>query len=359
MRFRRAIVGSWMAALFVSAAAVAAPDAGPIVLIRPAAGPAEAVDAVAEALKAGDPARAARLASLALDRHDLEPRERAQVLLNRGLAQQQQGGREEALADFATALAIKSLLPDERARVLFDRGVVLDELGRSDQAIADYTAALKLVPAMPAALNNRANAYRRLGRFAEARRDYEASLTAGNQAPQFSDYGLGQIAEAQGNPLAAQDYYEKALAADPNYELAKERLAAISMSQASFVLHPPVAKPSVRREHAAAVARVSFEPADTIPELRPAILGNFATARDERVQLGAYRSEGEAAEGWNRLAAQADGLLAGLTPHIVTVDLPGRGRYYRLRAGPLEHGGAAALCQRLAARGLACISVRE
>ena len=353
------MAGVSMAVLLGSAAAMAAPDAEPIVLIRPAAGPAAAVDAVADALKAGDPERAARLASLALDRHDLEPRERARLLLNRGLAQQQLGGQEQALADFAAALAIKSLLPDERARALFDRGVALDELGRSDQAIADYTAALKLVPAMPAALNNRANAYRRLGRFAEARRDYEASLTAGNPAPQFSNYGLGQIAEAQGNPLAAQDYYEKALAAAPDYGFAKQRLAALGDTQASFVLHPPAAKPSVRREHAAAVARVSFEPADTIPELRPAILGSFATARHERVQLGAYRTEGDAAEGWNRLAVEADGLLGGLTPQIVSVDLPGRGRFYRLRAGPLDRGDAGALCQRLAERGLACLSVRD
>lgn len=361
MRFKRAMAGAWMAALLVSAVAMAAPGVAPIVLLRPAASPAEAVDAVADALKAGDPDRAMRLAALALDRNDLEPRERAHILLNRGLAQQQLGGREQALGDFESALRIRSLPPVDRARALFDRGVVFDELGRTDQAIAGYTAALRLVPAMPAALNNRANAYRRLGRLAEARRDYEASLRTGNPAPQFSNYGLGQIAEAQGNPLAAQDYYRTALAADPDYAIAKQRLVALGMAQAAFVLHPPVPRPGapLPRARHAAVTRASFEPAGSIPELRPAILGAFATERHARVQLGAYRSESDAAEGWNKLAAQADGLLGGLTPQIVSVDLPGRGRFYRLRAGLLDRDGAGALCRRLAARDLACLPVRD
>lgn len=357
MRFKRTVICVSAAAWLASAAAFAAPDDGPIVLLHPAASPVEAVDAVADALRVGDADRAARLASLALDRHDLQPGERAHVLLNRGLARQQSGDRDEAIADFTAALTIKGLTADERARALFDRGVVRDELGRPDQAIADYSAALKLVPKMAGALNNRANAYRRLGRLAEARRDYEASLAAGNPTPQFSNYGLGQIAEMQGNPLAAQDYYRSALAADPNYELAKERLASLSMAQASFVLRPPTPRPREPRHEA--VARASYEPADSIPTLRPAILGASAAERQARVQLGAYRSEGDAAEGWNRLAANADGLLGGLTPQIVSVDLPGRGRFYRLRAGPLERGDAGALCQRLEARGLACLPVRD
>ncbi len=80
------------------------------------------------------------------------------ILLNRGLAREQLGIRTGAAADFTQALKDRALSDETRARALFDRGIVLDELGHTDQAIADYSAALKLVPAFPAALNNRANA---------------------------------------------------------------------------------------------------------------------------------------------------------------------------------------------------------
>ena len=360
MRFKRSIAVTWSAALLLSAAAMAAPASGPIVLLAPAASAVDAVDAVAAALRAGDPARAEQLGGLALDRHDLNDAERLHVLLNRGLAREQLGKHRAALDDFNRALHDKTLDADSRARALFDRGIVRDELGRPDKAIADYSAALKLAPGFPAALNNRANAYRRLGRLAEARRDYEASLAAGNSQPQYSNYGLGQIAEAQGNPLAARDYYKKALAADPRYALAQQRLAALgrTMTQAAFVLHPPVPKAAPPARRHAEVTRVSYRPAESIPELRPAILGGMAHKPGARIQLGAYRDEADAAQGWNHLVVAADGLLGGLTPQIVSVEIPGRGRFYRLRAGPVGHGGAAALCHRLKARGLACLPVR-
>lgn len=355
MRFKRTIISVWAAATLAGAAAFAAPDGGAIVLLRPAANPVAAVHAVAKALHAGNPDRAARLASLALDRHDLQPDERARVLLNRGFARQQLGNGAGALADFTAALAIPGLPRAARARAWFNRGVVRDRLGHPDQAIADYTAALKLAPKMTAALNNRANAYRRLGHLAAARRDYEASLAAGNPTPQFADYGLGQIAEIQGHLLAAQDYYRSALAADPDYVLARQRLAALGAARASVVLHrPPRHRPSRR----APGARVSHKPAVFRAALRPAILG-ISEGQRARVQLGAYRSERDAAEGWDHLVVRADGLLAGLTPRFVTVDLPGRGRFYRLRAGPVARGGAKALCRQLKARGLACFAVRD
>ena len=77
------------------------------------------------------------------------------------------------------------------------------------------------------------------------------------------------------------------------------------------------------------------------------------------VQLGAWRDEASAADGWNRIVSQSDGALSGLKPQIVAVDLPEKGRYYRLRAGPVGTGGAAALCASLKDHGLACLVVRD
>lgn len=360
MRHKRAIAAVWTAALLLSAAAIAEPR---IHLTRPAASAAGAVHAVAEALRVGDPANAVRLAGLALDRNDLTRAERTHILLNRGLAREHLGHRKGAAADFTRALKDRALSADTRARAFFDRGIVLDEMGHTNRAIADYSAALKLVPTFPAALNNRANAWRRLGHYAAARRDYEASLANGNTQPQYSNYGLGRIAEAQGNPLAARDYYRTALSADPNYALARRRLAALgkTWTPAAFVLHPPklAPKPAARIARTQKpMTRVSYTPDAGIPSLRPAILGPPVHRAKARVQLGAYRAEGDAAKGWNHLTDKAGGLLDGLTPQIVSVDLPGRGRFWRLRAGPMGRHDAHVLCAQLKSRGLACMPVR-
>ncbi len=95
-----------------------------------------------------------------------------------------------------------------------------------------------------------------------------------------------------------------------------------------------------------------------IPALRPAILPPLPPVMDRgaKIQLGAYRDETVAAQQWNRMAGAAPRLFAGLMPEIVAVDLPGRGRFYRLRAAAAE--SPQALCARLKARGLACIPVR-
>src|SRR4029077_20116198 len=75
--------------------------------------------------------------------------------------------------------------------------------------------------------NNRANALRRLGRLSAARSDYEASMRIGNPHPEYPDYGMGQIAEALGQPAAAVEYYRSALAANPQFTLAEDRLVAM------------------------------------------------------------------------------------------------------------------------------------
>ena len=76
--------------------------------------------------------------------------------------------------------------------------------------------------------------------------------------------------------------------------------------------------------------------------------------RWRQAQLGAWRQEAEANDAWNRAVRRAGGDLAGLAPHIVPVDLPGRGRYYRLRVS--ADAGAAKLCASLAAKGLDCLA---
>ena len=94
--------------------------------------------------------------------------------------------------------------------------------------------------------------------------------------------------------------------------------------------------------------------------LRPALDQHDAalSARAE-VQLGAWRSEAEANAGWAKAKARAGGPLDSLSPHFVTADLPGKGRYYRLRISPGAGQSGAALCASLTAKDVACFPVRD
>ena len=172
--------------------------------------------------------RRSNLAEAGLKESGVSATQRAQLLFCRGLAQELLGAHEAAVGDFTQALATNALPPEERAQALLQRGFLRDGQGQLDQASADYTAVIAMKgDSLATALNNRANIHRRQKRLVEARRDYLAALATGSGKPQYSYYGLGQIAEAQAETLAARISYAKALAADPNYSLAAERLAAL------------------------------------------------------------------------------------------------------------------------------------
>jgi tetratricopeptide (TPR) repeat protein len=315
------------------------------------------------------------------------------------------------MRDFTTALDTRALPAQEREQALLQRGFLRDGLGHLDEAAKDYGAVIALKgDSLATALNNRANIYRRQNRFTDAQRDYQAALSAQGGKPQYSWYGLGQIAEAQADTLSARGFYAKAVAADSGYALASERLeavggppeGAIADPQDKIVLHPPKAGAAVKAAMqvtkeadgtvvlqapqsapAAETLPVALHPpprealnhqiSDTPPEhkrgpakvvLRPA-LDQPRRALPEsghggmEVQLGAWRSEGEANAGWDKARLRAGQALNGLNPHIVTADLPGRGRYYRLRVAVTAGQSRTAFCADLSARGVACLPARD
>lgn len=327
-------------------------------------------------LSAGQGTEAQQLAGATLATPGLDDADRARLLLDRGLGRNVEGDTEDALADLTAAINVHSLTNQEQSRAYLERGLILDEMNRLDDAIGDYGAALRLTPNSASALNNRANAYRRQNRFDDARRDYLASLAAGNPAPEYPYYGLGQIAEREGKPAEAKSFYARAVAANPDYELASERLAAlggIPGSSTPIVLKPPADistaenAPVVLRppkpENAPALSRpapaakqADYPGRDGQASLRPALDAHDDKPAGEEVQLGAWRQEAEAAAGWKRALAMAGGVLAGLSPHIVEVDLPGKGHYYRLRVTVPD---GKHLCAALVAEGMECFLARD
>ena len=303
------------------------------------------------------------------------PDSRGARLIEAGRALELSDQKDEALADYTEAIESHELDRDTRTRALFDRGLLLDGMNKLDDALKDYSAALSVSPKFAAALNNRANIYRRLHHFAEAQHDYRGSLAAGNPQTEYPYYGLGQIAEAQGKTGQARNFYAKALAVDPDFVLASRRMAALDAPEAIH-LHPPqriaqatkaadpvILRPPPARLAQAKAAPVHLRPPEPVPTsydkdspaLKPAL---DRAGLGSQVQLGAWRTEAEATQGWNRAVRQAGEVLEGYSPHIVAVDLPGAGRYYRLRLAT-DKSGSKALCAALAAKGLACIAARD
>jgi tetratricopeptide (TPR) repeat protein len=300
---------------------------------------------------------------------------KARRLMNSGLVHERLGQQQDALADFTAALEMKALSAADRVRAIFDCGVALDALGRSDQAIADYSEAIRLDPRFAPALNNRANAYRRLGQLREAKRDYLAALAAGDAGREYPYFGLGQIAVKLGDFDAARDFYRKALTANPAFLLAAQSLTALNhATRDPIVLRPPEPKPIPARDpqKAASVTPAAFvhflakraapeaaraDPPE--PPLRLAIVdaGPAAAIPAAKIQLGAFRDQAGAAAGWNKIAAASEGALQGFSPIVLPVDLPGKGRLWRLRTAVGDKTGARRLCAALAAKGLACMMV--
>jgi tetratricopeptide (TPR) repeat protein len=348
-----------------------------------AAGSAVAVLAEARAaLNNGDATQAARLVDEELKQPGLSPVDRARLLLDRGLASELSGAHEQALIDFTSAINAHGLPAEERAQALLQRGFLLDSMGRLPDAVGDYTAAIRLAPgSAKAALNNRANIYRRQNRLEDAKRDYLAALEGDNPHPEYPYGGLGQVAEAQGDAAAARRYYAKAAAANSRYSLAVDRLAALAgpalVDPDVIHLRPPGGGKPASQEPpvvlkpppgVAAAAQLRAEPqihlrppskrpgARPQPRLRPAIDGGGA--RQPLVQLGAWRTQDEAENAWARAKAKSGDALEGLANIIQVADLPGKGRYYRLRvvSGPFD---ATRLCEKLRASGQDCMIVTK
>jgi Flp pilus assembly protein TadD len=362
-----------------------------LVLLAPAlAQNTPSLASIAAALRDGRAQDAETMATQLLAAGVSDPLNGAYLLMDRGLAREQLGRRAEAVKDFSKAVDSGMLARGDLARAYFDRGVTLDELGRVNDAIADYSRALEQVPRYATALNNRANAYRRIGRYAEARVDYQASLAAGNDQPEYPLYGLGRIAEAQGDPVMAKAFYQRALAANANFPSASKRMAALSSVGNSYALRAPddaKAAPVAVRDDASpklsqpsASETASAEGAQDDLVLRPAILDSGKTPQrretpariasftppqpaagsanvnsGDLVQLGAWRNQGDAALGWNKAAAAASDLLNGAAPRIVEADVPGKGHFWRLRTQAPAGVSAAAFCIQLRTKGLSCI----
>lgn len=74
------------------------------------------------------------------------------------------------------------------------------------------------------------------------------------------------------------------------------------------------------------------------------------------VQIGAFRSNGDAMAQWSRIAAKLGDYAASKAPDVERADLGARGVYHRLRIGPFSSSSeASAYCAGLKERGQDCL----
>jgi len=113
----------------------------------------------------------------------------------------------------------------DTAHTHVNRGIILNRASRLSEAIADFNLALAIIPTLAEAYLNRGNSYFLSEQYNQALADYETSLANGLSKAYAAWYNIGLLYDAQNMPDKAREAYENALAANPGYRLAEEKLA--------------------------------------------------------------------------------------------------------------------------------------
>ncbi len=179
------------------------------------------------ALASGDNGRAITLYSQAIEARDLAPEMLANALLNRALAYQQQNKQNLAIDDYTAALSLDAMSTELRATALYNRGLSQQKISKDTLAIEDFTSALLLNPTFAHAFYGRGNALRDSGQFLFALSDFDRALKYNHPDPARVYFAQAQTFELLQRPIDARRALEAALAANPDYTLAKEKLAQL------------------------------------------------------------------------------------------------------------------------------------
>lgn len=95
--------------------------------------------------------------------------------------------------------------------------------------------------------------------------------------------------------------------------------------------------------------------APTTPAPAPAPAPNPAASGMIGMHLASFQVQGNAEKGWRQIQDANRDLLSATAPVIRKAEVPGKGTFYRLYAGPVASmGDARAICQALKSRGAYC-----
>ena len=196
------------------------------------------IDRAREALSAGDGAAAVALFTKAIQSRSLSDIERANALVNRGLAHQTATHYQDAVDDYSSALRLGRLAPATKAATLYNRGLAYQKLARPELAIDDFTSALFINYGLGHAYYGRANALRDSGEYLFAVSDYEKALRYGYPEAHLALYGQALSYAALGRAHLAEKFLSQALEAKPDFSAARRKLDEVTTPAAdSFFQH--------------------------------------------------------------------------------------------------------------------------
>jgi tetratricopeptide (TPR) repeat protein len=355
-----------------------------------------------QALAAGDQRAAISAYSQAIESQDLPTEVLANALLNRGLAYQQTAEHQEAIDDYTAALRLDAMSAELRATALYNRGLSQQKLQNQSAAIEDYTSALFLDPAFAHAYYGRGNALRESGQFLFALSDYEKATRYHHPNGAQVYYAEALTYENLKRPNDARKSLELAIAANPQFSPAIEKLAALqgrgaskpvlvasatvgggqvtlrkpdlpkaveptiemlSEGESDPIMTAAVSEPAVvkiadrvpvEEEKIVAVETVEEEAAAVPEPVVAEIAAEEPAATGWSVQLASATSEDGAWSTWKKMKAKHQALAAE-KPIVVRADLGTKGIFYRVRlAGFEDQNAAKKSCSKLKSSGIAC-----
>ncbi|MDP1701785.1 MAG: SPOR domain-containing protein [Aestuariivirga sp.] len=370
-----------------------------------------------EALAAGDQKTAISAYSQAIESRDLPTEVLANALLNRGLAHQQLAEHQDAIDDYTAALQLDAMSAEMRATALYNRGLSQQKLPNLSAAVEDYTSALFLDPSFAHAYYGRGNALRESGQLLFALSDYEKATRYHYPNAAQVHYAEALTYESLKRPGEARKSLEKAVAANPRFKQAIDKLAALQgsvMAKPSVVagvgggqltvrkpdlpkavepsatllnegetdpimtsavsMPEPVSKKIVDRvpveeEKIVAVELVEDDDVPAPEVAEAAIAGIAEPSADEvaeiepasapamegwSVQVASATSEDGAWSTWKKMKAKHQSLSAE-KPIVVRADLGTKGIVYRVRlAGFEDQNAAKRSCTKLKSSGISC-----
>ena len=129
-----------------------------------------------------------------------------------------------SIASCNVALNTRRVTRRQRASILVNRGILYNHMGDYDAAFADFEAALELVSNFPEAYINRGNTYFYTGQVEEAIADYNRAIEQRSAKRHTAYFNRGLVNEAQKQPEQAFADFVRANELKPGWVLAAGRV---------------------------------------------------------------------------------------------------------------------------------------
>ena len=131
---------------------------------------------------------------------------------------------EAAITSCNIALNTRRIGRRQRASVLVNRGILYNHMGEFSAALEDFEAALKLIANFPEAYINRGNAYFYTGQVGRAIADYNRALQRRSAKRHTAYFNRGLANEFQKQPELAFADFVRANELKPDWNLAAGRV---------------------------------------------------------------------------------------------------------------------------------------